>query len=329
MRNHYIGWWNLENLFSIEQDPDRPQWLQAALRSELRGWTAEIVERKVAQLARVISAMNNGAGPDILGVCEVENRAVLDKLVAALSPNVPRRYRIAHHNTRDQRGIDVAFIYDSQRFSTSPGEQFDRVIVKRNATRDLFQVNFTTRPGGHRLTLIGNHWPSRLGGELESEPYRILAAETLSYWVQRIGEIHADEDHEPAVLVMGDFNDEPHNRSLVDYALAERIRRRVSSTRSRKPYLLNLMWPLMGDGVGTHYHHGLPSVLDQILVNRGMLSSGAPLRVVAKSIEIVQPEFMRTAKGPRRFGRPAKRKQFDPEGFSDHYPVAVTVHERD
>ena len=324
--DYYIAWWNVENLFARKNDPDRPEWLAKTLAGELAGWTQAVVNRKISQLASVIAQMNNGCGPDILGVCEIENRAVLQQLIQAIG--LPgRRYKIAHHDMSDKRGIDVAFIYDSRRVTTRESEWFDHVVLKRNATRDLFQVNFYTKPGNHRLICIGNHWPSRLGGLLQSEPYRILAAETLSYWLGRIKEIHASDPVEPAVLVMGDFNDEPASRSVVEYALSERVATRVKSKRSTNPYLLNLMWPLMGQGVGTHYYGGLPGVLDQVLVNRGLLPSESPRRVRTGSVEVLQLAEMRTAKGPKRFGRPSKPKSYDETGFSDHYPISVVVRE--
>ncbi len=95
------------------------------------------------------------------------------------------------------------------------------------------------------LVLVGNHWPARLGGQYKSEPYRIMAAETLSYWHERIKEYKGDK---VPIVVMGDFNDEPYNRSLREYALSTQSRAKV--LRSRSPRLFNLMWPLMGQALG-------------------------------------------------------------------------------
>ena len=348
MNEYFLAWWNLENLFSIENDPDRHEWLEKYLGRELDGWTASILEAKIQQLASVILRMNEGQGPDLLGVCEVENRAVLDQLVESI--HIPgRAYRVVHHDSDDKRGIDVAFIYDSKRLKTKAGETFHHVIQKRTATRDLLQVNFYTKPLGNLLICVGNHWPARTCGVLESEPYRMLAGETLSYWMSRIHEIFADRDVEagvvekasraipPAVVVMGDFNDEPYNRSLTEYALAERIERKVASRRSRKPYLLNLMWPLMGGGHATYMYEGEPGILDQILVNRGLLDRDSPLQVARISkgnravpfVGIVRFAEMILTKGknrggPKRFSRPTSR-DFDETGFSDHFPVALKV----
>lgn len=352
MNEYFVAWWNVENLFARVDDPDRHPWLQRYLGRELAGWTDELLNRKLEQLGSVIRRMNDGQGPDLLGVCEVENEAVLRRLLEAV--DLPhRQYDVVHHNSGDKRGIDVAFIFDSQRFAIDPNEIFHHIIQKRTATRDLLQVNFYTKPENNLLICIGNHWPSRVGGMLESEPYRMLAGETLSYWMTRIHEIFAERYVEqgkassiseavpPPVLVMGDFNDEPFNRALTHYALGERVERKVKSRRSRNPYLLNLMWPLMGSGHRTHVFDGNPNMLDQFLVNRGMLDADSPIELARITISgqhvpyvgIVKFEDMITGSGsdagtPRRFGRPAKPSQFDPDGFSDHFPIAIKVLER-
>lgn len=350
MNEYFVSWWNLENLFSIENDPQRHEWLERYLDRELSGWDADVLATKIAQLASVIRRMNDGRGPDLLGVCEVENEAVLLQLIDAIA--LPERdYRIIHHNSGDKRGIDVAFIYDGHRFQTRSSEVFHHIIQKRTATRDLLQVNFYTRPQGNLLICIGNHWPARTGGVLESEPYRMLAGETLAYWMTRIHQIHADRDVaagradtaaaavSPPVLVMGDFNDEPFNRSLTDYALARRLERKVRSQRSRNPYLLNLMWPLMGSRHLTHMYGGQPSMLDQFLVNRGLLDEKSPIelaRIMMAGQNVPYVGIIKFADmvletgsnrgGPKRFGRPARN--FDPTGFSDHLPIAIKILEK-
>ena len=326
MNEYYVAWWNLENLFARFDDPSRTDKLQRVLGKELKGWTQAVLDRKLAQLVSIIARMNDGRGPDLLGVCEVESEGVLEQLVAAI--DLPSRsYKVVHADTKDARGIDVAFLYDSSRLKTKASEVFNHFILRRNATRDLLQVSFYTKPAGNRLVVIGNHWPSRLGGEHASEPYRILAAETLAYWHERIHEVLAAEESEPAVLVLGDFNDEPFNRSLVEYGLAERIPDRVKSKRSKKPYFLNLMWPLTGKGEGTHYYEGQPGMLDQILAGRNLLRSESPLQLVSDSVQILRfPEHV--SKGePVRFGRPSEKKTFNTNGFSDHLPVCVRIRE--
>lgn len=319
MNEYYIVWWNLENLFDVENSAQRPEWLKRHLKKELHGWDQEILDKKIQQLSRIIMKMNDGEGPEILGVCEVENEPVLHQLLESLSP-LGRNYNIAHHDTSDKRGIDVAFIYDGDKFEFE--RQFFHIILKRTATRDLFQVNLRCKSSGRDLILIGNHWPSRRGGVFFSEPYRIIAAETLSYWCERIQE---EKGKDVAILIMGDFNDEPHNRSVTQYALSTNSIMKVKN--SRTPRLYNLMWPLMGRGLGTHYFDNFPCMLDQFLVSRGFIRDNAPIKVKRDSVKVERFSGMMrgTSKIPRRFGRPSS--ELDTEGFSDHFPISLVLEE--
>ena len=321
MATFYVAFWNLENLFDVEQSSARPSWLASKLKKELEGWDEGALSRKVLQLSTAIQAMNNGHGPDILGVCEVENQTVLERLVDSLRP-LGRNYGIAHEDSQDGRGIDVAFIFDQAMFEKR--EQFSHCILKRTATRDLFQVTFRL-PSDKELVVIGNHWPSRRGGQYDSEPYRILAGETLAYFHERIREIKGDNT---PILVMGDFNDEPFDRSLVQYALSTRQAQRV--LRARSPRLLNLMWPLLGRQLGTFYFSNTPNVLDQFLVSNGLADPNAPITVVQESVNICtqhdESAAATTYRSPTAFGRPSKRPQgINADGFSDHFPISLRL----
>jgi len=110
-----MAWWNVENLFDVENSLDRSEKLKRTLARELKGWTEEILDKKISQLSKIISKMNNNTGPDLLGVCEVENRRVVDKLANSLSGLSQHAYKVIHADTQDNRGIDVAFIYDNNK----------------------------------------------------------------------------------------------------------------------------------------------------------------------------------------------------------------------
>lgn len=320
MDRYYIAWWNVENLFDTANSHDRPEWLQRRLSRELTGWDDVILDRKITQLSQIIRQMNQGQGPDVLGICEVENRPVMQRLVSSLQ-DLGRDYGIAHHETGDNRGIDVGFIYDRQKFGLEM--KFTHVVLKRQATRDLFQINLRTH-SGRDLILVGNHWPSRLGGVLESEPYRIVAGETLAYWMSRILE---EKGPEVAVIVMGDFNDEPFSRSITDYALSSNNQTRV--TNAHIPRLYNLMWPFLAQGIASFYYGNVPYLLDQFMVSRGLLRSNRRFDIEPDSVQIKM--FTEMISGgaypnPIRFGRPASGLNTD--GFSDHYPIAMVLTER-
>lgn len=319
---HHIYWWNLENLFDVANSPDRPAWLQKTLKEELKGWDAAKLQRKIDQLAKIILQLNEGKGPDIFGVCEVENEAVLKKLITALAP-LGRNYVVRHHDAKDQRGIDVAFFYDADRYEDD-GRVFTLEIMKRTYTRDLVQINLRTKPGGRDLVLIGNHWPSRSGGQYESEPYRMMVGETLSYWIERIFEIKGKD---APIVIMGDFNDEPYNRSLEEYANSTRNRDKALNSRS-VPYLFNLMWPLYSQGLGTHFFD-VPTLIDQFLVSKSLASNSPNKPFAVESVEIINLPGMTKGdyNAPVRHSRPSQ-DDYNPNGFSDHLPIHLVLEER-
>ncbi|MBN1306164.1 MAG: hypothetical protein JXA13_17130 [Anaerolineales bacterium] len=318
---YQVTFWNLENLFDIEHSPRRGEKLTRAIGKDIKDWDQARLDRKINQLAHIIQQMNVGQGPDILGVCEVENSYVLELLLGALAP-MGRKYAIVHHDTEDRRGIDVAFIYDQNLFTVEA--IFDHFVMRRTATRDLLQINFRTTKG-RLFVLVGNHWPSRSGGQLETAAYRAMTGETLAYFHERILEVHGKDT---PVLAMGDFNDEPFDASLTRYALAQRDRTTVIKGRKR-PYFLNLMWPLLGQGLGSLYYDGF-NLIDQFLVNKNMLKPDVPIRALPGSVNVLRFKEM-VQEGsypkPRPFGGMGKKVDFD--GFSDHFPIEMTVEEAD
>jgi predicted extracellular nuclease len=326
MRTYFVAWWNVENLFD-SKSAERTSKLVRTIGDDVSDWTAALRDKKISQLATVIAAMNANSGPDLLGVCEIENRHVLDLLVEAVNKKLetPRRYAIIHADTNDARGIDVAFIYDSKLFSASKDTVFFHVVMRRNATRDIVQVTFKTKTTAERNWVVfGNHWPSRSGGQYESQGYRAIAGETLAFFHQRVLQVLGDDT---AVLAMGDFNDEPFDPSLVTHALSTRLKARVTGAREN-PLLWNLMWPIAGGPDGSFYFDQ-PNVLDQFLVNKNMAANDAPIKAIPESVTIVRHPGAAAGvyKKPVPFG--GMGKPVNENGFSDHFPITMTVTEKD
>lgn len=337
MTNHFLAWWNLENLFDVENSKDRPVWLQNQLKNYLKGWTQALLDKKLANQARIICGMNGGLGPDIIGFCEIENQKVVELLIAAINKcGNKRRYEVVHIESKDERGIDIAFAYDTKLYTVSKKDVFSAAVMKRTATRDLLQVTFTVKKTKRQFIIVGNHWPARSAGQYESEPFRILVAETLSYWMQRIAETKGET---MPVVCMGDFNDEPFNRSLAEYALSTDSLARIANARKpqialgetvRVPYLYNLMWKLLGENRGTFVFGGEKNLLDQFLVNRAIAIDSAITKFRPGAVDILDhvPELVKgDYKSPRRFGKPTD--DLDETGFSDHLPVTFVLEEID
>ncbi len=297
-----IAWWNLENLFDRE-GASRPQSLADRIGKELLGWTAAIRDKKLDQLASIISQLFGGAGPDLLGVCEVESEAVLQLLVDRMNQDLPNRtYRISHHNSQDARGIDTSLVFDQKMLSRK--ERDFVMIQKRRATRDLFWTRFETKQGSNAFVAIAAHWPSRSGGQYASQPFRMMAGETTSFLMEQL---RAQFGADIPMVLMGDFNDEPFDRSMQEYLLGSRDVGRVRAAKN--PMALNLMWPLMFSdqsnvNPGTYLYKSDWNMLDQFLVNKPLVGTSG-FRADRNSATIFTPPEMQvgSSKKPRRFGR--------------------------
>lgn len=322
MEQYSISFWNLENLFDIEGSPRRSEKLDRAIGNDLIGWDQAQLDLKIQQLTAIIQQLNSGQGPDILGVCEVENLHVLNLLVNEL--NLPNRnYAIVHADTSDHRGIDVAIIYDQMRFTIEPNMIFNHVVMRRTATRDILQVNFMSVAYNRRLVIIVNHWPSRSGGQYESEGYRQIAGETLAYFHHRILEVHG---RDTPVLAMGDFNDEPFNNSLANFALSLRSKNKV--VNGTNPYFLNMMWPLMDEGIGSFFFENHPHILDQFLANANLLKTSSQIKAKPASVQINNfPEMIKPGQYPSALPFGGMGKPINHDGFSDHFPISLELEE--
>ncbi len=177
----FLASWNLENLFDAVDDPQKND--ESFLPNGDMEWTNDRLDKKMYNLARIIRMMNNGNGPDIMGVCEVENQAVLELMVEKYLADL--NYGIAYLESPDNRGIDNGLIFKLDKFSLI-NLQADTVHLSDGwPTRLIFGVNLLTEEN-NKITVFVNHWPSRSGGQLESEPNRISAASTLRNAVDRI-----------------------------------------------------------------------------------------------------------------------------------------------
>lgn len=322
MNLHHIYWWNLENLFDIEDSPRRSEFLKNKLNKELKDWTQQVLDKKLSNLTTIISSFNNN-GPDILGVCEVENLHVLELLKNRLNAATGKSYSILHIDSIDKRGIDTALLFDSNLYS-SEGEVFTLRITKRSPTRDLFQVHLNTS-SGNKLIFILNHWPARSAGVFKSEPYRIMVAENLSFWIERI---HEEQGKDVSIILMGDFNDNPFDRSMTEYLQSSNNKKRVENARNH--FMYNLMYKFLDTQVGTYVYGNEVNILDQFLVSKTIISDSSKHPFKVNSVRIIEDPRLVTGeyKKPIRFSRPNK-SDYNEAGFSDHLPIELLIEEKD
>ncbi|UTW60702.1 hypothetical protein KFE98_11645 [bacterium SCSIO 12741] len=202
-----IMFYNVENLFDTIDNPKTKD--EEFTPDSDKKWGLERYQTKLDRLAQVVLSVDSMGPVAVLGLAEVENRAVLEDLIA--HPSLAnRRWGIVHEQSPDFRGIDVALIYDSAWYQPNG---YDYVTVKLpnsdRTTRDILKVTGQLK-GGEQMAFFVNHWPSRYGGQEASEPGRIAAAKVLRKEVSAYDKRNPDGNF----VAMGDFNDYPTNKSV-------------------------------------------------------------------------------------------------------------------
>ena len=310
-----IGFYNMENLFDTKDDPDTydEDFLPS---NQEKPWTVERYNTKKQNLAEVVAKFGDEDGPELLGVCEVENQQVLEELVAEESLK-GRNYGIVHRESSDGRGIDNALLYKKDCFKPTKVTSHKLTFPSEPNydSRDIFVVHgeFFGKP----IVLIVNHWHSRSGGREKSEPRRLVAASKVKAVLKDL----LAESPDTPIFVMGDFNDEPTNKSLSRIgAVGPKV------FKGEEGQLLSAMYELDQQGKGSYKYRDNWNMLDQVILSSG-LTDGQGLEYVEGSATVFDPEWLRQQKPEKYKGSPLRtfggRKYLG--GYSDHFPVYVKV----
>ena len=312
----FVATWNLENLFDTTNDAGKSDG-EFTPESNIQ-WTQKRLDRKLTNLSKVIKEMNYKKGPDILGVVEVEHRSLLDSLIERyLKENY---YKVAYKESPDKRGIDNGIIYNSKKLKLLNIVGDTVVLPDKYPTRLILNANFLYK-GKDTLVVFENHWPARIGGEDKTEPNRISAAETL----HKLVELYTEKNAGVNIIIMGDFNDEPGNKSVKEILAADSgicVKNNDSNT-GKSPVLFNLAYADFSKGLGTYKYRNTWDMLDQIIISRNMSVEGN-LKYVCGSFQIFKPSFMVTKSGKYEgtpFPTYGGRKYLG--GYSDHFPVTA------
>jgi len=339
-RAERVVFYNVENLFDTLDDPNTTD-EDFTPGSELQ-WTHARYQAKLDALAKVLLAAGEGQPPLIIGLVEVENAAVVEALgqrISAMAANnpdkrpvgkkspTPVRYQVAHLESPDTRGIDCALLVRNDKTGAAVEQlrgirlHFDQDTSYKS--RDILYAAVTLRGLRQPLHLFINHWPSRRGGEAESNPKRLVAAKALRLAVDSLRNAEAS----PWILIMGDFNDEPANESLTEYLGA---RQAFPATDGSLPpgELYNLMGPADAQGEGSYNYQGNWNMLDQFIASWALMPQVPCKRCLAVSdaatfrqdwmmfvSDRYGPTPSRTYGGPNYYG-----------GVSDHLPIRLTLH---
>ncbi|HAE32089.1 MAG TPA: endonuclease [Flavobacteriales bacterium] len=312
-----IGFYNLENLFDTIVDPNPDLILQDDFTPNgNKNWNTAKYYEKLDNLATVISQIGTEATPDglaVLGVCEIENRSVLEDLVKVESIS-SRNYQIVHYDSPDHRGIDVGFLYNPNYFKVTSSKNY-KVTIPGDpnwTTRDELLVSGEL--DGERMHFIICHWPSRRGGEKKSRPKRVIAAKMAKHITDSIQLAEPNAK----VIIMGDLNDDPLSPSIKEGLMAKRKWEEVENGE-----LFNPMENLHRKGIGTHFWRDNPNVFDMIIVSSGMVpKNGDFTSYKFYKAKVFSKNFLKQQTGNWK-GYPFRTYAGGSYlgGYSDHYPV--------
>ncbi|MBP2831117.1 endonuclease/exonuclease/phosphatase family protein [Aquimarina sp. U1-2] len=313
-----IAFYNLENLFDTVDDPFTFDDDKTPHGKD--HWTNEAYHQKLANIARVISGIGTDTAvnaPAIVGVCEIENRQVLEDLINQKALR-DKNYGIFHFDSPDRRGIDVALLYKKTIFKPKHSVAYELKIFdqdhqdKRIYTRDQLVVSGYL--DGELLHFIVNHWPSRRGGEARSRYKREKAAQLNTKIMDSLFAL----DPYAKIITMGDFNDAPNDRSI----------RQVLQAKSKKEEvvlkgLYNPMYAMAKKGMGTHAWRDTWAIFDQIILSKSLIATDYTTYTYFKT-GIYNKDFLTTPNGKYK-GYPFRSYSNGryTGGYSDHYPVYV------
>ncbi|MFT5861814.1 MAG: endonuclease/exonuclease/phosphatase family metal-dependent hydrolase [Flavobacteriales bacterium] len=313
-----IAFYNVENLFDTENDPitfDDDRTPDGKDR-----WTEEIYKDKVAKMAKVISEIGADVSqnaPALIGLAEIENRKTVEALAndeALLSKD----YGIAHFDSPDRRGIDVALMYQKALFKPSHISNHELLIYDNNdASKRVFtrdQLLVSGYLDGDLIHVIVNHWPSRSGGEARSRKKRMDAA-ALN---RKIIDSLQSNDPYAKIITMGDLNDDPTSPSV------KKVLKTGGTKDNVKAFdLYNPMEPMFKKGIGTLAYRDGWNLFDQIIVTQALLRDDYSTYRYYKA-GIYNKNYLSNPRG-RYKGYPYRSFANGgyTGGYSDHFPVYI------
>ena len=304
-----IAFYNIENFFDVYDDEVTRD--NDMLITSEKKWSIKRYKNKLRKIGYVISNIGKKETkrhPAIVGLAEVENEAVLSDLVTSKHLKA-YNYSFVHYNSPDERGIDVALLYDETVFKVAYSKTFTVNLLSQEGevdhTRDILLVSGLFN--GLELHVVVNHWPSRRTGDIETEHKRLKASRKVTDIISELKE----KSPKAKVIVMGDFNDDPESKSIKALELSHK--------------LYNPMRTLLSQDRGTTSYNQKWNLFDQFLITHNFFERKKnALRYI--DANIFDEDFLKEYDGKYK-GSPYRTyvgKRYK-GGYSDHFPVYLIL----
>lgn len=312
---HTIAFYNVENLFDTKDDEN----VNDEEYTPTKGWTDEKYRQKLKNLERVIVEIGTSDkqknAPTIIGVCEIENRGVLEDLVK-MPKLAEKGYGVIHFDSPDGRGIDTGLLYQQKYFTPTSYANIPLMITnidgsgRRVYTRD--QLLVSGYMDGEEMHFIVNHWPSRSGGEKRSSTYREAAGALNRKIMDSLLKINPKSK----IITMGDLNDGPYNKSVKKEIGAKLKKSELKVSGD----IFNPFEQMAKDGNATLFYRDSGDIFDQIMISQQFVLEDFSTFQYWKA-GIYNKPYMIQQTGQYK-GYPLRNSPAEP-GFSDHFPVYI------
>lgn len=303
--------YNVENLYDTQNDPKTDD--DEFTPEGKVPWTQDRLDTKIKHIGQVVTDIVNPTMPDLIGFAEIENQKVLEMLTSSGALK-KAKYKIVHYESPDERGIDVAMLYNPSTFKVVSSAPLKVTLQGNDRTRDILYVKGKLN-SGEILHVFINHWPSRREGTEISDAKRLTAANVLRAKIDDIQKL----DKNANFLILGDFNDEPSNNSIT-----KGLNALVPENSFINNNLYSLLYPEFKNGEGSLYYKDW-DLFDQIIVSGTMLYRKKGMHTSVENAGIFKPEYLlfKGKTGDARPNRTMGEKYFG--GYSDHLPVFVKI----
>lgn len=311
-----IGFYNLENLFDTLDTPNKRD--EEYTPEGRKQWDSKRYQQKLTHMAKAIAELGSTEtpeGPAIVGICEAENIEVLKDLVAT-APLKASDYQPILIEGPDRRGIDVGLLYRPNAFTVTNKHSHRLAMPNDSAFRTRDQLVVSGKLYKEPFHIIVNHWPSRYGGEEKSRPNRIAAANLTRHIVDSLMALN----DKGRIVIMGDFNDDPNNKSI-----EEHLKALPMPPKAAKKNLYNTTRTIFENGEGTLCYRGKWNLFDQMIISGNLLTK-RPNGYKFHEVHIQNRPYLLQQEGKYQ-GYPNRTHAggYYLGGYSDHLPVYLIL----
>jgi hypothetical protein len=314
-----VLFYNVENFFDIKDNPETND--DEFTPKGDRRWTYKRFNQKIQSISKIILSSARWNPPELVALCEIENRFVLERLISE-TPLKTFPYKIIHKESPDSRGIDVALLYNTDAFY--PIEyKYIPIRLENDSllnSREMLYVSGVVN-SSDTLHIFANHWPSRYSGLLESQSLRNLAANRLRSEIENLRKRYSN----PKIVIGGDFNDQPADESISVHFGAVEYSNNILNLDENQIYNLSFSW--INQNQGTLKYQSQWFVFDQIMVSGNLLKNGNTLFTRPEWARIMQLPFL--LEKDERYGGLKPNRTYNgfryQGGFSDHLPILIKL----